>query len=219
LLVNYKKEVIARDKCINVFRQTILFNLLPTKNSEEKKIMKKQLYVLVAIIMAASMFLSACGAAATTAAPATAAPATAAPATAAPATAAPTAVPPTATEAPLAPGAALPRNETLYFNGQQWGTVVCWNPYSSNCNNAMAIAEQDNARVTMFETPYLYDMMDGKSVSSAGRWSLCLECCGRLMITFKLKKAAHWNDGTPVTADDVAYTWAYPCQVQGRRRC
>jgi peptide/nickel transport system substrate-binding protein len=27
-------------------------------------------------------------------------------------------------------------------------------------------------------------------------------------ITFKLKSAAKWSDGTPVTADDVAYTWA-----------
>jgi peptide/nickel transport system substrate-binding protein len=27
-------------------------------------------------------------------------------------------------------------------------------------------------------------------------------------ITFKIKAAAHWSDGTPVTADDVAYTWA-----------
>ena len=27
-------------------------------------------------------------------------------------------------------------------------------------------------------------------------------------ITFKLKPAAKWSDGTPVTADDVAYTWA-----------
>ncbi len=27
-------------------------------------------------------------------------------------------------------------------------------------------------------------------------------------ITFKIKSAAHWSDGTPVTADDVAYTWA-----------
>jgi len=53
--------------------------------------MKKQLYVLVAILIAATMILTACGTAATTAAPA---PATAAPATAAPATAAP------ATEAP-----------------------------------------------------------------------------------------------------------------------
>ncbi len=169
--------------------------------------MKKQLYVLVAIIMAASMFLSACGAAATTAAPATAAPATAAPATAAPATAAPTAVPPTATEAPLAPGAALPRNETMYFAGQQWGTVACWNPYSSNCNNAMAISEADNARVTMFETPYLFDMMDGKSypLLADGPWAW--NAAGT-DVTFKLKKTAHWSDGTPVTADDVAYTWA-----------
>ncbi len=29
-------------------------------------------------------------------------------------------------------------------------------------------------------------------------------------ITFKIKPAAKWNDGTPVTADDVAYTWATP---------
>jgi peptide/nickel transport system substrate-binding protein len=27
-------------------------------------------------------------------------------------------------------------------------------------------------------------------------------------ITFKMNAAAHWNDGTPVTAEDVAYTWA-----------
>ncbi|MGD8818941.1 MAG: hypothetical protein PVF67_02420, partial [Anaerolineae bacterium] len=44
---------------------------------------------------------------------------------------------------------ALPREETLYFNGQQWGAVVGWNPYSNSNNNAMAIAQQDNARVIM----------------------------------------------------------------------
>ena len=32
----------------------------------------------------------------------------------------------------------LPRNETLYSNGQQWGAVVGWNPYSSSNNNATA---------------------------------------------------------------------------------
>jgi multiple sugar transport system substrate-binding protein len=54
--------------------------------------MKKQLFVLAALVLAASMFLAACGPAATTAAPVvpgTAAPATAAPATAAPVTAVP----------------------------------------------------------------------------------------------------------------------------------
>jgi multiple sugar transport system substrate-binding protein len=75
--------------------------------------MKKQLYIVTALLMAASMILASCGtpktvpatAAPATVAPATAAPATAAPATAAPATAAPATaapVPPTPTPYPLA---------------------------------------------------------------------------------------------------------------------
>jgi len=101
----------------------------------------------------------------------------------------------------------LPRDETLYFNGQQWGPVVGWNPYSSSMNNAMAIAQQDNARVIMFETPYLYDMLDGKVYPLLAdgdyQWN-----DAKTEITFKIKPAAKWSDGTPVTADDVAYTWA-----------
>jgi peptide/nickel transport system substrate-binding protein len=102
---------------------------------------------------------------------------------------------------------ALPREETLYFNGQQWGPVACWNPYSSSCNNAMAIAQQDNARVIMFESPYLYNMLDGKSypLLADGDYTWNDD---RTEITFKLKPAAMWSDGTPVTAEDVAYTWA-----------
>ena len=69
--------------------------------------MKKQLYVLVALVIAATMILSAC-ASTPTAAPATQAPApaTAAPATAAPATAAPA---PTATQPPVPSGKVLIR--------------------------------------------------------------------------------------------------------------
>ncbi len=102
---------------------------------------------------------------------------------------------------------ALPRNETLYFNGQQWGPVVGWNPYSSSNNNAMAIVQQDSARVTMFETPYLYNMLDGNvyPLLADGDYSWN---DARTELTFKIKDAAHWSDGTPVTAEDVAYTWA-----------
>jgi multiple sugar transport system substrate-binding protein len=72
--------------------------------------MKKQLYVLVALVIAATMILSACGATATTAAPATQAPAaTAAPATAAPATTAPATAAPTATQPPVPAGKVLIR--------------------------------------------------------------------------------------------------------------
>jgi peptide/nickel transport system substrate-binding protein len=103
--------------------------------------------------------------------------------------------------------AALPRNETMYFNGQQWGAVVCWNPYSSNCNNAMAIGQQDSARVLMFETPYVYDMLDGKQYPLLADGPYAWDA-GMTQITFKIKAAAKWSDGTPVTAEDVAYTWA-----------
>ena len=102
---------------------------------------------------------------------------------------------------------ALPRNETMYFNGQQWGSVVGWNPYSSSNNNAMAVGQNDSARVIMFETPYLYNMLDGQQypllADGPYAWN-----DAHTEITFKLKAAAKWSDGTPVTADDVAYTWA-----------
>ncbi len=182
--------------------------------------MRKNFTLLFAILLIASMLMSACAPAAT---PAPVEPAaTEAPVmTEAPteppavvptdvpaATEAPTAVPteaPAPTEAPSAADS-LPRNETLYFNGQQWGPVVGWNPYSSNNNNALAVNQQDNARVIMFETPYLYNMLDGKQypLLADGDWAWN---DAMTEITFKIKPAAKWSDGTPVTADDMAYTW------------
>jgi peptide/nickel transport system substrate-binding protein len=167
----------------------------------------KRLMIVLTVVVCFTMLLSAC-------AKATVAP-TAAPTAAAATTAAPTVAAATATAAATGEAAAvvtagdtvLPRNETLYFNGQQWGSVVCWNPYSSNCNNAMAIAQQDNARVTMFETPYLYDFLDGKQYPLLADGAFAWDA-GMTKITFKLKAAAKWSDGTAVTADDVAYTWA-----------
>jgi peptide/nickel transport system substrate-binding protein len=158
--------------------------------------MRKTLFGVASLLMVVSMLLAAC-------APATPV-ATAVPPTAVPPTAVPTAVP---TVDPAAVAAALPRNETLYFNGQQWGAVVCWNPYSSNCNNALGLAQQDNARVPMFETPYLYDMLDGKVYPLLADGPYAWDA-GVTAITFKLKTVAKWSDGTPVTAEDVAYTWA-----------
>jgi peptide/nickel transport system substrate-binding protein len=112
----------------------------------------------------------------------------------------------TPTPAPATAGT-LPRNETMYFNGQQWGPVVGWNPYSSSNNNAMTQQQNDNAVVTMFETPYAYNMLDGKQYPLLADGPYAWDD-GMTAITFKLKPAAKWSDGTPVTADDVAYTWA-----------
>ncbi|MFN2254557.1 MAG: ABC transporter substrate-binding protein, partial [Candidatus Promineifilaceae bacterium] len=107
------------------------------------------------------------------------------------------------------PGGAteLPRDETLYFNGLQWSAVVCWNPYSASCNNAMAVNQQASSRTTMFETPYMYNMLDGQlyPLLADGDYSWNDDLTE---LTFKIKPAAMWSDGTPVTAEDVAYTWA-----------
>jgi peptide/nickel transport system substrate-binding protein len=160
--------------------------------------MAKKLYLLMSLLVVFSMLLAAC-ASSTTVAPVEEEPAAEVPAAEVP-----------AAEVPVdaaAVAASLPRNETLYFNGQQWNSVVGWNPYSSSMNNALAIAQQDNARVIMFETPYLYNMLDGKQypLLADGDWAWN---DAMTEITFKIKTAAKWSDGTPVTAEDVAYTWA-----------
>jgi len=156
----------------------------------------KRLIAVLSILIGVSMLLGAC-------APAAQAPAATQPP--APTSAPAATVAPTQSAADIA--ASLPRKQTLYFNGWQWGSVVCWNPYSSSCNNAMAITEGDNAFVVEFETPYLYNMLDGKVYPLLADGAYAWNSAGT-DITYKIKKAAHWSDGTPVTADDAAYTWA-----------
>ena len=164
--------------------------------------MRNKLLVIASLLVVFSMLFSAC--AAPVAAPAAAPAAPPAAGTAEETAAATEAAP---AEAGEADPNALPRDQTLYYNGQQWGSVVGWNPYSSSNNNGMAIAQQDNARVIMFETPYVFNMLDGKvyPLLADGDYAWNDD---RTELTFQIKPAAKWSDGTPVTADDVAYTWA-----------
>jgi peptide/nickel transport system substrate-binding protein len=100
----------------------------------------------------------------------------------------------------------LPRNETLYFGGQQWGTVISWNPYGSGQNNSMAIAGGSSKRIIMFETTYMYNLLDGKLMPllADGDYSWNDEAT-KAELTFKIKAAAKWNDGTDITAADYEY--------------
>jgi ribose transport system substrate-binding protein len=92
---------------------------------------KKQVLVILSLVMVSAMLLSSCGAPATTApAPATAAPATAAPATAAPATAAP---------ATAAPATAAPAGKTIKI-GFLAGVV---DPFYSTMQRGAAQAAAD----------------------------------------------------------------------------
>ncbi len=97
-----------------------------------------------------------------------------------------------------------PRNETLYFNGQQWNAINAWNPMHAN-NNNWSISNGASARVIIYETMFIYNLLDGQLYPLLGTdyaWN-----DARTEMTVHLNPAAHWSDGTPLTADDVAYTW------------
>ena len=107
----------------------------------------------------------------------------------------------------------LPRNETLYFAGQQWGTVNSWNVIGTNQNNAMAIAGNAGGyRTLMFETLYMFDFMDGslRPLLADGdyAWNETMT-----ELTVKIKDAAKWSDGAPLTAEDVKATLEIGVQI------
>ena len=101
----------------------------------------------------------------------------------------------------------LPRNETLYFGGQQWGTVNSWNPVGTNQNNAMGTTTNPSgSRTIMFETLYMYNLLDGSMTPLLADgdpvWAEDLTS-----VTVTLNDAAMWSDGTDVTSADVVRTW------------
>ena len=106
----------------------------------------------------------------------------------------------------------LPRNETLYFAGQQWGTVLSWNIVGTNQNNSMAIAGGASGyRTLMFETLFMYNFMNGDIIgllADSYEWNDDLT-----EVSVVLKDAAKWCDGTPVTAADVVKTWDVGVQI------
>lgn len=100
----------------------------------------------------------------------------------------------------------LPRDETLYFAGQQWGTVNSWNVIGTNQNNAMALAAGAGYRTIMFETLYMWNILDGTLTGLLANddyaWNEDMT-----QLTLTIKDAAKWSDGTDVTAADIKRTF------------
>jgi peptide/nickel transport system substrate-binding protein len=93
----------------------------------------------------------------------------------------------------------LPRKETLYYNGLQWGAPAGNNPYG-NVNNAFAT---ERHRQLVFETLFIYNLLDGKLYPQIGdsyTWN------GQTL-TVVLNRNVKFSDGTPLTAADVVYTY------------
>ena len=100
----------------------------------------------------------------------------------------------------------LPRNETLYHGGWQYGAIAAWNPLHPNSNNSLAIsANPRGSRTLVWETLYMYNSLDGNLYGLLANDDMAWND-DMTELTFTMKAAAKWNDGTPVTADDVVAT-------------
>ena len=101
----------------------------------------------------------------------------------------------------------LPRDETLYFMGFVWSPANGWNPVSNAMNNPLVHEEvARGARLTMFETPYMFNVLDGSMTPLLAdgpfRWN---DDFTRL--EYDINPNAHWSDGSPVTANDAVFTF------------
>ncbi|MFC4529377.1 ABC transporter substrate-binding protein [Sphaerisporangium dianthi] len=91
----------------------------------------------------------------------------------------------------------LPRNETLYTSGVQWGPPANYNP----------IREWDHAVGTkglVYETLFHFDTTTLKLtpwLAESGSWT------DDTTYELKLRPGIKWADGTPLTAKDVAFTY------------
>ena len=100
----------------------------------------------------------------------------------------------------------FPRSETFYVF-DHWGSINGWSPIGTNMNNGLAISSTPSgSRTTVYETLYMYNMLDGQLYPLLADgdyvWNETMT-----EMTVRIKEAAHWSDGTPVTAGDVVKTW------------
>lgn len=96
----------------------------------------------------------------------------------------------------------LPRNETLYIAGHHWGAPTGWNPLSATpswpCLNA------NDGHFLLYEALFCIDILTNSIeslVADSYNW------VDDLTLEVKINRDAHWQDGKPLTADDVMYTY------------
>jgi peptide/nickel transport system substrate-binding protein len=90
---------------------------------------------------------------------------------------------------------ALPRAETLYVSGKQWGPYTNFNPLRPDYNTGTV--------GLLYETLFRYDPLKDKFIpwlATDGKW------VGKNFVV-TLRKGVSWNDGKPFTAADVKFTF------------
>jgi peptide/nickel transport system substrate-binding protein len=92
------------------------------------------------------------------------------------------------------------RQQTLFIAGFQWGPVPNFNPLSPTAGFPC----QGNQMQLIYEALFGFDLRDGSLKPSL---AASLTQPDAKTIVVKLQPDAKWQDGKPVTADDVVYTF------------
>lgn len=98
-----------------------------------------------------------------------------------------------------------PRNETLYYAGEQWSTFSNVNPFASS-SNCFLMEQSEQSCEAIYETLYMFNSIDGELYPLLADgdpvWN-----DDQTELTVYLNSAAYWSDGTDFTSADVVTTW------------
>lgn len=92
------------------------------------------------------------------------------------------------------------RHQTLFIAGFQWGTPTNFNPV----NPTAAWPTSQNQMQLIYEALFGFDILDGSLKPQLGA---SVDAPDPKTLVVKLQPAAKWQDGQPVTAADVVYTF------------
>lgn len=94
----------------------------------------------------------------------------------------------------------LPREETLYLSGQQWGTPTSFNPLAESWMATWPVGGRFNL---MYEPLLTYNTWTGEIESLLGTY--VPEVSNADSVVIDLNPAATWSDGQRVNSDDVIF--------------
>lgn len=98
----------------------------------------------------------------------------------------------------------IPREETLTYNGEQWGRATSFNPLEVSGNAAFGIQNEHNA---IYERLYMYNVLLNVNEPYLAEKEIEWSNDEKTAFKVKLKENVHFNDGEPMDADDVVWSF------------